>query len=225
MKHLGDITKIHGDEIEPVDVLTGGSPCQDLSVAGKQSGIKMKCENCGTFVNFKETEDLLLCPNCGSELNFTRSGLFMEQIRIIKEMRKNTNECYPKIIVWENVPGALSSNNGDDFYCVLQEFCKLMEKSFLRLDLRDGQTQGRFWENPVPSHGEFLMLNIGESPNVVVESSLSQILQDNTPAKYSLSPKACVGILRRAKHRGKDLPLRLKIALELQAGIIKENLK
>lgn len=126
MKHLGDITKIHGDEIEPVDVLTGGSPCQDLSVAGKQSGIKMKCDNCGTFVNFKETEDLLLCPNCGSELNFTRSGLFMEQIRIIKEMRKNTNECYPKIVVWENVPGALSSNNGDDFYCVLQEFCKLM---------------------------------------------------------------------------------------------------
>ncbi len=124
MKHLGDITKIHGDQIKPVDVITGGSPCQDLSVAGKQSGIKRKCENCGTLVEF--ADDTQKCPNCSAELEFTRSGLFMEQIRIIKEMRKNTNECYPKIVIWENVAGALSSNNGNDFFCVLQEFCKLM---------------------------------------------------------------------------------------------------
>ena len=124
MKHLGDITKIYGDEIEPVDVITGGSPCQDLSVAGKQSGIKLKCENCGTLVDF--TDSTQICPNCDTELDFTRSGLFMEQIRIIREMRKKTNECYPKIVIWENVLGALSSNNGNDFFCVLQEFCKLM---------------------------------------------------------------------------------------------------
>ncbi len=124
MKHLGDITKIHGDEIEPVDVLTGGSPCQDLSIAGKQSGIKMKCEECGTLVEFADSTHN--CPNCGAELTFTRSGLFMEQMRIIREMRKKTNECYPKIVIWENVSNALSSNNGDDFFCVLQEFCKLM---------------------------------------------------------------------------------------------------
>lgn len=124
MKHLGDITKIHGDQIEPVNIITGGSPCQDLSVAGKQSGIKLKCENCGTFVKF--ADDTQNCPNCGAELEFTRSGLFMEQIRIIREMREKTNECFPKIVVWENVLGALSSNNGDDFFCVLQEFCKLM---------------------------------------------------------------------------------------------------
>lgn len=126
MKHLGDITKIHGDEIEPVDILTGGSPCTDLSCAGKQDGIKMKCEECGTLVDFKESEESKICPNCGSKLESTRSGLFMEQIRIIKEMREKTNECYPKIVIWENVSGALSSNNGDDFFCVLQEFCKFM---------------------------------------------------------------------------------------------------
>lgn len=124
MKHLGDITKIHGDQIEPVDIITGGSPCQDLSVAGKQSGIRLKCDNCGTLVEFSDgTQN---CPNCGAGLDFTRSGLFMEQIRIIREMREKTNECYPKIVIWENVLGALSSNNGDDFFCVLQEFCKLM---------------------------------------------------------------------------------------------------
>lgn len=124
MKHLGDITKIHGDEIEPVDVIIGGSPCQDLSVAGKQRGIKLKCETCETLVDF--TDSTQICPNCGAELDFTRSGLFMEQIRIIREMREKTNECYPKIVIWENVLGALSSNNGNDFFCVLQEFCKLM---------------------------------------------------------------------------------------------------
>lgn len=126
MKNYGDITKIHGDEIEPVDVLTGGSPCQDLSCAGKQFGIKMKCEECGTLVDFKETEETTICPNCGAELTFTRSGLFMEQMRIIGEMREKTNECYPKVVIWENVSGALSSNNGDDFFCVLREFCKLI---------------------------------------------------------------------------------------------------
>lgn len=126
MKHLGDITKIKGYEVEPVDVITGGSPCQDMSVAGKQEGIKLKCESCKTLVSFKNFGEIKKCPECGAELESTRSGLFMEQMRIIREMRKNTNECYPKIVVWENVPGALSSNNGDDFFCVIQEFCKLM---------------------------------------------------------------------------------------------------
>lgn len=68
------------------------------------------------------------------------------------------------------------------------------------------------------------MFNIGESPSVVVESSLSQILEDNAQEKYYLSPKACVGILHRAEHRGKDLPTRLKAALENQAGIQKDTL-
>lgn len=131
MKHLGDITKIHGDEIEPVDIITGGSPCQDLSHAGKQAGIKLQCAECGTTVDFKE--NTTICPNCGSELDSTRSGLFMEQIRIIREMREKTNECFPKIVIGENVLGALNSNNGEDFYCVLEKFCGLVGSKLPKL--------------------------------------------------------------------------------------------
>lgn len=96
MKHLGDVTKIDGSKIPPVDVLTFGSPCQDLSVAGRRAG-----------------------------LDGERSGLFLEAIRIIKEMRSATNGKYPSIAIWENVPGAFSSNNGEDFRIVLEEFCKI----------------------------------------------------------------------------------------------------
>ena len=96
MKHLGDITKINGADIEPVDIITFGSPCQGLSAAGKRAG-----------------------------LDDERSGLFMEAIRIIKEMRGKTNGEYPKIAVWENVPGAFSSNKGEDFRIVLEELCKI----------------------------------------------------------------------------------------------------
>lgn len=92
MKHLGDITKIHGDQIEPVDCITFGSPCQDLSIAGRRAGLAGE-----------------------------RSGLFMEAVRIIKEMRSSTNGLYPTFAVWENVPGAFSSNGGEDFRAVLEE--------------------------------------------------------------------------------------------------------
>jgi DNA (cytosine-5)-methyltransferase 1 len=106
MKHLGSVTDIRGDEIEPVDVITFGSPCQDLSVAGKRAGLK-------------HTEN--------GDDETTRSGLFMEAIRIIKEMREATNGVYPRIAVWENVPGAFSSNKGEDFRIVLEEFIKVVE--------------------------------------------------------------------------------------------------
>lgn len=92
MKQLGDIVKINGAEIEPVDIITFGSPCQDLSVAGKREG-----------------------------LNGKRSGLFRHAIRIIREMRSATNGKYPRFAVWENVPGAFSSNRGYDFKTVLEE--------------------------------------------------------------------------------------------------------
>lgn len=92
MIHLGDITKVCGAEIEPVDCITFGSPCQDLSVAGKRAGLAGE-----------------------------RSGLFVEAVRIIKEMRKATNGMYPTFAVWENVPGAFSSNGGEDFRAVLEE--------------------------------------------------------------------------------------------------------
>ena len=106
MKHLGDISKVNGADIEPVDIITFGSPCQDLSVAGKQAGLKH------TGNGDEET---------------TRSGLFMEAVRIIKEMRQATNGKYPTFALWENVPGAFSSNRGGDFRVVLEELIKIVE--------------------------------------------------------------------------------------------------
>ena len=106
MKHLGDISKVNGAKIEPVDIITFGSPCQDLSVAGKRAGLK-------------HTEN-------GDE-ETTRSGLFMEAVRIIKEMRNATNGQYPTFALWENVPGAFSSNAGQDFRVVCEELIKIVE--------------------------------------------------------------------------------------------------
>lgn len=107
MKHLGDVSKVKGGEIEPVDIITFGSPCQDMSTAGKRAGLKH------TAVGDEET---------------TRSGLFMEAIRIIKEMREVTNGVYPRYAIWENVPGAFISNRGEDFRTVLEEFIRVKEK-------------------------------------------------------------------------------------------------
>lgn len=106
MKHLGSVTDIKGGDIEPVDIITFGSPCQDLSVAGKRAGLKHEAN--------------------GDE-ETTRSGLFMEAVRIIKEMRKATNGECPTFAVWENVPGAFSSNKGEDFRTVLEELIKIVE--------------------------------------------------------------------------------------------------
>lgn len=105
MIHLGDITKIDGKRIEPVDVIVGGSPCQDLSVAGKRAGLAGE-----------------------------RSGLFMEQIRLTKELRQQDAEkgkpdhlCRPRYFIWENVPGAFSSKKGEDFAAVLEEVVRVIE--------------------------------------------------------------------------------------------------
>jgi len=108
MIHFGDITKIKGSEVPIVDIVTGGSPCQDLSIAGMRAG-----------------------------LDGERSGLFMEQIRIIKELREYDRTANgrsgvnvrPRFMVWENVPGAFSSNNGEDFRVVLEETCRVADSS------------------------------------------------------------------------------------------------
>ena len=99
MKHYGDISTLDGSELEPVDIISFGSPCQNLSVAGKREG-----------------------------LDGDRSSLFYEAIRIVKEMREATNGKYPRYIVWENVPGAFSSNQGEDFKAVLNEICKVKDE-------------------------------------------------------------------------------------------------
>lgn len=98
IKHYGDITAMDGGTIEPVDIITFGSPCQDMSVAGRRDG-----------------------------LDGSRSSLFYEAVRIIKEMRCATNGRYPRYTVWENVPGAFSSNRGEDFKAVLEAVIGIVE--------------------------------------------------------------------------------------------------
>ena len=96
MKHYGDASKMNGADVEPVDIITFGSPCQDMSIAGKRAG-----------------------------LDGSRSNLFYEAIRIVKEMRCATDGKYPRYIVWENVPGAFSSSKGADFQSVLEAICSV----------------------------------------------------------------------------------------------------
>ena len=98
VKHYGDVNSIRGDEVEPVDIITFGSPCTDLSIAGKRAG-----------------------------LDGRQSGLFYQAVRIIKEMRCATDGRYPRFIVWENVPGAFSSNKGEDFRAVLNAVCSVKD--------------------------------------------------------------------------------------------------
>lgn len=108
MKHYGDVSKVNGAEVEPVDIITFGSPCQDMSIAGKRAGLKHESKG---------------------DDKTTRSGLFMEAVRIIKEMRKATNGKYPRFAIWENVTGAFSSNKGEDFRVVLEELIRIKEPS------------------------------------------------------------------------------------------------
>lgn len=115
VKQLGDITKINHDEIEPVDIICAGSPCQDLSIAGKRKG-----------------------------LDGERSGLFRTAVELVRGMRIRTGGRYPRFFVWENVPGAFSSNKGADFRAVLEEI---------------GQT-----EIPMPSNGKWANAGLAELP-------------------------------------------------------------
>ena len=199
MKHFGDITKINGAKVPPVNVIIGGSPCQDLSVAGKRAG-----------------------------LSGERSGLFMEQLRVIKEMRREDEirgrtgtAIRPRFMVWENVPGAFSSNKGADFGAVLQETVRVVCKEAPDIPMPDkgwptaGCLIGMGGIGAL--RGAYSTPSFGESPSVAVESHLSQILEERPHQKYSLSVKACQGILRRANRRGKPLPDILKQALEIQA--------
>lgn len=187
MIHLGDITKIHGDEIEPVDCITFGSPCQDLSIAGRRAGLAGE-----------------------------RSGLFMEAVRIIKEMRSSTNGLCPTFAIWENVPGAFSSNNGEDFRAVLEELARIGQPDAAI----PGPTGGADGARPVQSPetdglwlGDSWTVNISEWPSAESVSLLSSTLEVNAPEKYYLSARACQGILTRASRRGKKLPELLQTAL------------
>ena len=98
MKHYGDVSALNGADLPPVDIITFGSPCQDMSVAGKRAG-----------------------------LDGSRSNLFYEAVRIAKEMRIATDGKYPTWLCWENVPGAFSSNGGEDFKAVLDEIRRIKD--------------------------------------------------------------------------------------------------
>jgi len=183
VQHFGNISGLHGAKLPPVDIITFGSPCQDMSIAGKRTG-----------------------------LNGSRSS------------GKTSPEHFPptaeKISAVSSKPSVRSKTAAFQF-----------------LDLREnGQKPERFWQNPIPSHGEFLMHNTGECPSEENGSFLSQILTEQVPEKYYLSPKVtphsvgrchevtegtarfvCQGILRRASVRGKELPEVLRTALKRQA--------
>ena len=173
---------------------------QDLSIAGKRAG-----------------------------LAGARSGLFMEQVRIVREMReadkrngRTGDMVRPRYLVWENVVGAFSSNKGKDFAAVLEEIIKIVEPEAPCIEVPEkgwptwGATTMK-WEDDGAWCGELTTRNTGECPNAVVVSRLSQILEETPHPKYNLTAKACQGILRRAERRGKDLQKLLKEVLIRQS--------
>lgn len=188
VKQLGDITKIDGAAVEPVDIVTMGSPCQDLSIAGARAGLAGE-----------------------------RSGLFVRAIEIIRQMRRATNGKYPRYAVWENVTGAYTSNKGMDFKAVLEAFTET--------------------EIPIPGHGKWAGAGMVRSGICcVVWRTLDAqywgvpqrrrrifLVADYTGGgvqrKYFLSPKACQGILRRAKQHSKTLPPILETVLKRQSAM------
>ena len=161
MKHYGDISAMDGGKIEPVDIITFGSPCQDMSVAGKRNG-----------------------------LDGSRSSLFYEAVRIIKEMRSATDGKYPRYIVWENVPGAFSSNCGRDFKAVLEAVIGIVEENaevpapeqngwpYADLYLGDGWSvayrtlDAQFWGVPQRRRRIFLVADFagGSAPDILFKS-------------------------------------------------------
>jgi len=170
-----DVTTLNAKDFRGrIDLVAGGSPCQDLSVAGQRQG-----------------------------LDGQRSGLFWHQCRI-------ADTTAARWVLWENVPGALSSNNGHDFAAVLWGLTGTLPR------VPDGGWRtGGWWSDPNGGlFGGCLTLNTLEWPNDAVVCSLSQVLESHVDPKYCLSPRACSGVLRRAERRGRQLPPLLQQALE-----------
>lgn len=201
VKHLGDICKINGAEIEIVDVITGGSPCQDLSIAGKRAG-----------------------------LAGARSGLFMAQIRIVKEMREHDRAngrtgdmVRPRFMVWENVPGAFSSNKGKDFAAVLEEIIRIAEPEAPDIDVpeKGWPTWGGYHDEVGGRWSVAWRVHDAQHWGVPQRRRRISVVADfggDTAGEILFERKACQGILRRAERRGKDLPETLKTVLLMQSG-------
>ena len=203
MKSLGDITKISGYNAPIVDAVIGGSPCQDLSVAGKRAGLAGE-----------------------------RSGLYMEQIRIIKEIRKRDKTAgrtgqsvRPRYMVWENVPGAFSSNGGEDFRTVLEEAARIADERTVIPGPPKGKwrTAGcimgngfsiawrvldaQFWGVPQRRRRIALVADFGgqSAPEILFErESLSGDPAADGTARESIAGDAadCVGITNRGRSTG-----------------------
>jgi hypothetical protein len=187
----GDFTKIGNKYAGKIDLLVGGTPCTDLSIAGKRAGFQGE-----------------------------RSSLAIDFVRLAYE-----SKC--KWVVWENVPGVFSCNGGRDF----ATFLSLLSGAevevpvnggeqpdlFAMLDPTDTDYHGELWTGNLPEHPDFRMqYRSGDGV-----CSLSDILETGpVPQKYYLSRNACIGILRRASKRGKELPALLKKALEQQTQIM-----
>ncbi|MEI3520664.1 MAG: DNA cytosine methyltransferase [Anaerosacchariphilus sp.] len=189
MEHLGDIMKLNGAELEPVDILTFGSPCQNLSTAGDREGLAGK-----------------------------KSGLFYEAIRIIREMRDATNGIYPAFAVWENVMGAFSSGDRMDFRAVLEAFagCPVpmppSEHWASAGMVRGGESDiswrlldAQYWGSPGSSSEEN-------------GYSLWRILEESVAPRYYLSAAQCSRILRYAASLGRRPPEKVEYFLKKQGG-------
>ena len=207
MKHYGDITKISGYHVPPVNVVIGGSPCQDLSVAGKRVGLAGE-----------------------------RSGLFMEQIRLIKEMRladeqRGNSGGVSAPVSWSGktyreLLAPTEAQTLAQFYKKRSGSSSRKHPMCLCLTV-DGQWQDACSGQTAAglSRGGYLMRSFGESPSAAVVSRLSQILEETPHPKYFLSATACAGILRRAEKRGKELPEILRAALIRQSqGALQDDM-
>jgi DNA (cytosine-5)-methyltransferase 1 len=225
MRHLGDITKIDGGKIEPCDLVTFGSPCTDISIAGKGEG-----------------------------LTAARSGLFFEAVRVIREMLETSGGNFPRYFLFENVPNLISIHKGEDWKIVMDEFSKLAESlcgGFIcDPNILDSQEFGvaqrrkrifivginRKFYNPadfanapnardkrmqkaVDAWGGETYHGITSRPHEVKRQKLSEILEHDVDRKYYLTQAACLGILRRVDAKGKEIPQLLRSALESQAGL------
>ena len=191
MKHYGDVPGLTGADLEPVDIITFGSPCQDLSIAGKRCG-----------------------------LGGSRSGLFYEAVRVITEMRRSTNGKYPgRYGKTCRAPCPLSMGRISAASSKASSVSKPPRQMFLCRKAGAGCTRARSWATVILSPGaSSTPRRVGASHRDGSVNLLSSILMDNVPERFSLSPKACQGILRRAEKRGKELPQVLKTALERQAN-------
>jgi DNA (cytosine-5)-methyltransferase 1 len=216
-KHLGDVSKVNGGELEPVDIVTFGSPCQDLSIAGKKQGLE------------------------GGQ----RSSLFFQAVRIIKEMLDNTNGEYPRYIIWENVPNATSINEGEDFKLVMNEFNKIgftcdpnildaskfgvaqrrlrifivgiNEKYYNYSDFFIGKgSRAERMQKALKKWKGMTFAGITSRWYDENTQKLSDVLEKGVDEKYYLTPRACEGLLRRLDENNKIIPDILRQSLEKQ---------